>query len=98
MRRKKGKDVGETVEERRGKEEMEGGRERGRGFVLRQDENFISKNLLDSSQLAGMLAGIDLFLGTSVYSFTVSIIIIRYVCTTYNHELYNPKVSKPGRT
>lgn len=28
----------------------EGGRE---GFVLRQDENSISKNLLDSSQLAG---------------------------------------------
>lgn len=98
MRRKKGKDVGETVEERRVKEEMEGGRERGRGFVLRQDESFISKNLLDSSQLAGVLAGTDLFLGTSVSSFTVSIIIIRYVCTTYNHELHNPKVSKPGRT
>lgn len=37
---------------KRGKREME---KRGGDFVLRQDENSISKKLLDSSQLAGYL-------------------------------------------
>lgn len=39
-------------EKRRGKGKRKGGKEGG-DFVLRQDEISISKNLLDSSQLAG---------------------------------------------
>lgn len=66
-----------------------GGEEKEGENVLKQDENSISKNLLDSSQLARSPPWRTCWqkricsLEHGVHSFTVSIIIIRYVRVTY---------------